>query len=114
MTHVDLLTLICYDLGTADLLGQHGVKLLNKAHHTVKIGICLIKLDGGEFGIVLGVHALVAEDTSHLIDPVHAADDEPFKIKLGLDTEIHIHIEGVVVSLEGMGVSTSRNPLESR
>ena len=51
-----------------------------------------------------GVHALVAEDTAHLIDLVHTADDQPLQVQLRLDAQDHIQIQGVVVGVEGTGV----------
>jgi len=50
---------------------------------------------------VLCIHTLVAENTTHLINSVHTADYKPFKVQLGLDAQVHIHIKRVVVGLEG-------------
>ena len=36
----------------------------------------LIQLNGGKFGVMLGVHTLVAEDTANLIYTVHATHDQ--------------------------------------
>ena len=55
-------------------------QLLEQIHHVVKIGICLIKLNGGELGIVLGVHALVAEDAAYLVHTLDAADNKALQI----------------------------------
>ena len=76
------------------------VKLFNEIHHALVIGECLIKLDGGEFGVVLGIHTLVTEDSAYLVNAVHTADDESLEVKLGFDTEIHIHVERVEVRLK--------------
>ena len=61
---------------SADLLCEHLVKLLYKVHHSVIIGECLIELYGGEFGVMLGIHSLVSEYSSYLVDLVHTADDK--------------------------------------
>ena len=36
----------------------------------------LIELAGGELGVMLGVHTLVAEDAADLVHTLHAADDQ--------------------------------------
>ena len=66
----------------------------------MEIRIGLIKLDGGELGVVLRVHALITEDTADLIHAVHAADNEALEVQLRLDAEDHIHIQRVVVGIE--------------
>ena len=50
---------------------------------------------------MLGVHTLVAEDSAHLVHAVHTADDKAFKVKLGLNTQIHIDIKRIVVGRKG-------------
>ncbi len=97
---VDLLALIVNGESAADVhcYGLH--HLLNKVHHAVVIGISLVKLDRGKLGVMLGVHTLVTEDTSNLVYLIHTADDESLEVELGLDTEDHIHIKGVVVGQE--------------
>ena len=101
VAHVDLLTLIGDDHAAADLLSQTLVQLFHQIHHAVEIGKGLIQLDAGELGVVLGVHALVAEDAADLIHAVHAADDQALQRKLGRDTHIHIDIERIVVRDKG-------------
>ena len=66
----------------------------------MEVRIGLIELDGGELGVVLRVHALVAEDTADLVHAVHAADDESLEVQLRLDAEDHVHIQRVVVRIE--------------
>ena len=63
-------------VGSQDLLGRGGEEVLKEVHHVVEVGIGLVELYGGEFGVVLGVHALVAEDPADLIHPLQAAYDE--------------------------------------
>ena len=98
---VDLLALIVDGESTADVHSYGLHHLLNKVHHTVVISICLIELDGGELGVMLGIHTLVTEDTSNLVYLIHTANDESLEVELGLNTENHIHIKGVVVGEEG-------------
>ena len=101
VAHVDLLALIGDDHAAADLLSQTLVQLFDQVHHAVEVGEGLIQLDGGELGVVLGVHALVAEDAAHLIDAVHAAHNEALQVQLSLDAEHHVHVQGIVVGVEG-------------
>ena len=79
---------------------QGGVDALGDVHHVVEIGVGLIELDRGKLGVVLGVHALVAEDTTDLVDAVHAADDQALEGKLGRDAHVHVDIERIVVGNE--------------
>ena len=100
VTYIDLLALIGNDHAAADLEGQALVQLLHQIHHTVEIGKGLIQLDAGELGVVLGVHALVAEDAAHLVHAVHAAHDQALEIQLGLDAQHHVHVQAVVMGIE--------------
>ena len=106
VTHIDLLALIRDDHAAADLEGQALVQLLHQIHHAVEIGKGLIQLDAGEFGVVLGVHALVAEDAANLIHAVHAAHDQALEVQLGLDAQHHVHVQAVVMGVEGTGGGT--------
>ena len=74
VTHIDLLALVGNLQAAADLEGQALVHLLDQIHHAVEVGKCLVQLDGRELGVMLGVHALVA-----------------------------VHVQGVVVGVEGAG-----------
>ena len=80
-----------------DLLGSAGEDALEDVHHTVEVRICLIELAGRELRVVLGVHALVAEDAADLIHALNAADDQALEMQLGRNAHIHINIERVVV-----------------
>ena len=55
---------------------------------------------------MLGIHALVAEDTAYLVNTVQAADNEPLEVQLGFDTQVHIHIQRIVVGDKGSGGGT--------
>ena len=83
----------------ADLDGKALVQLLYQIHHAVEIGESLIQLDAGELRVVLGVHALVAEDAAHLVHTVHTAHDEALEVQLGLDAQHHVHVQAVVVGV---------------
>ena len=100
VTHIDLRALIGDDPAAAYFFGEHKVKLFYEVHHTLVIGVRLIQLYGREFGIVLGVHTLVAEYAPDFVNFVETADYEPLEIQLGLNTQVHIHIQRVVVRFE--------------
>ena len=59
-------------ISAQNFFGRAGDDALGNIHHVVEIGIGLIQLDGGELGVVLGVHALVAEDAANFVHAVHA------------------------------------------
>ena len=103
VAHVDLLALVGDFQAATDLQGQALVHLLDQVHHAVEIGESLVQLDGGELRVMLGVHALVAEDTADLVHAVHTADDQALQIQLGLDAQHHVHIQRVVVGIERAG-----------
>ena len=63
----------------------------------MEIGIGLIQLDGGELGVVLWVHALVAEDAANFVHAVQPAHNQPLEGQLGGDAHIHIQVQRVVV-----------------
>ena len=90
-------------IGAQDLLGGGGEQVLEQVHHVVEVGVGLVELHGGELRVVLGVHALVAEDAADLIHPLQAADDEPLQVQLGGDAHVHVDVQGVVVGDEGAG-----------
>ena len=53
--------------------------------------------------VVLGIHALVAENAADLIHTVHAAHDEPLQRQLRGDAHVHINVQRVVMGDEGPG-----------
>ena len=55
---------------------------------------------------MLGVHALVAEDAAHLVHAIHTAHDQALEVQLGLDAQHHVHVQAVVVGVEGAGRGT--------
>ena len=63
-------------IGAEDLLRGAGEDGLEDVHHAVEVRVGLIELAGRELRVVLGVHALVAEDAADLVHALHAADDQ--------------------------------------
>ena len=72
----DLLPLPGDLIGPQDLLGGGGEEGLKQVHHVVEVGIGLIELHGGKLRVVLGIHALVAENATDLVHPLQAAHDQ--------------------------------------
>ena len=100
--------------GAADGLGHIGVELLDHLHHVVVVGVGLVGLHAGEFGVVGGVHALVAEQPAHLIHLFKAAHDQALQIQLRLDAQKHVDIQRVVVGLEGAGRRADLQRMQNR
>ena len=61
------------------------------------VGIGLVELEHRELGVVLRRHALVPEVARQLVDPLHAADDQPLQIQLRRDPQVEVHVERVVM-----------------
>ena len=97
---VDLVTQPLDMVGTQNFLGGAGEDALQNVHHAVQVGEGLIQLAGGEFRVMLGVHALVAEDAAHLVHPLHAAYDQTLQVQLRGDAQIHVYIQRIVVRYE--------------
>ena len=87
---------------------------LGAVHHAVVVGVCLIEFDGGEFRVVLRVHAFVAEDAADLIHPLHAADDESLQRQLGGDAHVHVDVERIVMGDERTGSRAAGDGVEDR
>ena len=111
---VDLLPLPLHLVGAQNLLGGGGQQVLKQVHHIVEVGIGLVELDGGKLRVMLGVHALVAEDAPNLIHPVHAAHDKPLQGQLSGDAHVHVDIQGVVVGDEGPGGGPAGDGIQHR
>ena len=80
---------------------------LRELHHAFKVGKRLIGLHRGELGVVVGVHALVAElaaDLEHLLEPAHK---QALERQLRGDAQVVVAIERIEVRDEGLGVRTA-------
>ena len=111
---IDLLALPLHLIGAQDLLGSGGEQLLKEVHHIVEIRIGLVELHGGELRVVLGVHALVAENPADLIHPVQSAHDQPLEGQLRGDAHIHVDVQGIMVGDEGTGSGTTGDGVKHR
>ena len=76
-------------------------QLLGELHQVVVVGVGLVELEHGELGVVLGADAFVAEVAVDLVDAVEAADDQALQIELRRDAQEEVHVERVVMGLEG-------------
>ena len=99
--------------GVVDLLADMLHQAFGALHHAVHIGIGLIELNGGELGVVGGVHAFVTEQTTNLVHPIKAADDAALQIQLGGNTQVQIHIQRIVMGDKGTGGSTTLNDIQN-
>ena len=107
LTKVDLDTIVA-EFGAADnLLCQIAEHTLGQLHHTLIIGICLIKLHQRELRIVTGIHTLVTEYTADLVYTLHTADDQSLQVQLQRDTKLNILIQRIVMCLERSCRSTA-------
>ena len=106
LAEFDGLALVVDRGASAHLLRDGLHHLLDEVHDAAEVGVGLVKLDRRELGVVLRVHPFVAEYASDLVDLVHAADDQPLEIELGLDAQDHVHVERVVMRVEGPGGRT--------
>ena len=66
---VDDFALVLDLCGAAHQLGALGEDLFCQVHHAVVVGVGLVHLHGGEFRVVLDVHALVAEQAGRSRTP---------------------------------------------
>ena len=86
-----------YRVGTQNILGRRGQKILKEVHHIIEIRIRLIEFYGGKLRIVLGIHTLVSEDASNFIHAVHSADNQSLQRQLRCNPHVHVEIQRVVV-----------------
>ena len=111
---VNLCALVGDASRTADLLARVSNQLLREIHHVVVVGIGLVHLDRGELRVVPGADAFVAEDPAQLIDPLEAAHHKALEVQFGGDPQGQRQVQGVVMGLEGTGVSATRHALQHR
>ncbi|CDA88646.1 putative uncharacterized protein [Ruminococcus sp. CAG:563] len=93
LAEVDFLIAVCDGRRTANLGCKVSEHALGEIHHSVIIGICLIKLHESELGVMSCVHTLVTENTADLINSLHAADDKALKVKLKRNSELEVLVE---------------------
>ena len=83
-----------------DFLCYISVEVLGEVHHSVVVGVSLIKLHESELGVVACVKTLVAEYSADFINSLKTAYDETLQVKLKRNTELKILVERVEVSFK--------------
>ena len=106
VAQVDVLALVGDLQGAADLHGHGLHHFFHQIHHAVEIGVGLVQLNGGKLRVVGGIHALIAENPAYLVDPIHAAHNQPLQVQLSLNAQHHVNVQGVVMGIEGTGGGT--------
>ena len=99
-------------IGAENFLRGARENALQNVHHAVKVRERLVELAGGELGVVLGVHALVAENAADLVHALQTADDQALEVQLGGDAHIHINVERIVMRDERPRVRAARDGAE--
>ncbi len=97
---IDLLAADLDDRRADRIAGGLGDEHLADVHHVVPVAERLVELHHRELGVVTGGDALVAEDPTDLVHPLHAADDQPLEVQLERDAQVELHVERVVVGGE--------------
>ena len=95
-------------VGGMDGGGDLAEHLFGELHHVLPGRVGLVELEHGELGVVLARQALVAEVAVDLVDPLHAANEEPLEVELRRDAHEELHVERVVVGRKGTGRRAAR------
>ena len=97
----DGLVVAVFDFALADdRIAEMRQKPFHDRFHRGAVAVSLVNLANRELGVVGAVDALVAEILAELENLVHAADEEPLKIKLRRDAHYAILVERVEVRNE--------------
>ena len=86
-------------------------QLLGKIHQISIGGIGPVKFTGGEFGIVTGINAFVAEVPVQLENLLKTAHQQPFEVQFRRDAHIELQIKGIMLRQKGFGRRAARNGL---
>ena len=101
MAEIEALAAI-FDIGRAGRIERGLLEQgFGEVHQAAVIGVGLIELEHGEFGVVMGGKALVAEISIDLVHALEPAHDQALQVELRRDAKVQIHIEGVVMGDEG-------------
>src|SRR5690606_12007219 len=87
----------------ATLVGEHGAAgggdgglaqdLFGEVHQPAVVRVGCVELHHGEFGVVPGADAFVAEVAVDLEHALEAAHDQALQVELGRDAQEHFHVE---------------------
>ena len=87
---------------------------LGQVHHLSVGNVSLIQLEHGEFGVVPGGHALVAEIAVDLVDALEAADHQALQVQLRRHAQEQVKVERVMVRGERLGRGTACDVMHHR
>ena len=108
---IDHFALIGHDGRAADHLRQMAHQLFREVHQILVGSIGPVEFAGGEFGIVAGVDAFVAEVAVQLEDLFKAAHQQALEIEFRRDAHVQLQVQGVVLRHEGLGRGAARDGL---
>ena len=87
---------------------------LGEVHHRAVVAVGLVGLEHRELGIVPRADAFVAIDAAQLVDPLHAADQQPLEVQLQRDPQEQVDVERVVMRLERPGRGAAGDRVQRR
>ena len=87
---------------------------LGEVHHAVQVGESLICLHGGELGVVIRVHAFVAELAADLEHLLETAYEQALERQLGGDAQEVVAVECVEVRDERLCVRAAQDGMQKR
>ncbi len=85
-----------------------------EVHQPLVVGVGRVELHHREFGIVTDRHAFVAEVAVDLEHAVETAHHQALQVQLGRDTQVHLHVQRVVVGDEWLGRRAAGNGVQHR
>ncbi len=86
--------------------------LFGEVHHPVVVLVGHVELHAGEFRVVCLVHALVAEILGEFVHPGKAAHDQALEVQLIGDSQVHVHVQRIVVRDERTGSGAAGDGLQ--
>ena len=86
--------------GAQHVLRQGAQHVLGEVHQVVVIRVGLVELQHGEFRVVPGAEALVAEVAVDLEHPLEAAHHQTLEVQFRRDAQVHVQVQTVVVGDE--------------
>ena len=85
---------------------------LRELHHAFEVAERLVELHGGELGVMIRIHALVAElapDLEHLLEAAH---QQALEMQLGGDAQVEVLVQRVVMRDEGTRVRAAEDGVQ--
>ena len=79
---------VCDCCCAENLLCNMAIEVFGKIHHTVVVGICLIKLHKSKLWVMTGVNTLVTEYSADFVNLFKSAYDKSFEVKFKRNSEL--------------------------